>query len=60
MVLQRFEEKTALITGGGGMGRAVALRLLSEAVDRRCGNRQRRTHTEHQNEGGIFLEEAIR
>lgn len=30
MVLQRFEEKTALITGGGGMGRAVALRLLSE------------------------------
>lgn len=27
---QRFENKVALITGSGGMGRAVALRLLSE------------------------------
>ncbi|WP_434310334.1 SDR family oxidoreductase [Hominifimenecus sp. rT4P-3] len=31
MNLQRYENKVALITGCGGMGRAVALRLLEEA-----------------------------
>ena len=31
MACTRYEDKVALITGGGGMGRATALRILEES-----------------------------